>query len=76
MKTSGPILSFSAVFPGDWSWAASLTDPHPSLPWNSAEASGSCRHAGSDGLYMLGPRSDTIRRCGTVGVGVSLWAWS
>jgi hypothetical protein len=26
----------------------------------------------SDGLYMLGPGSDTIR-CGLVGVGVSLW---
>jgi hypothetical protein len=28
------------------------------------------------GLYMLGPGSDTIRRCGSVGVGVSLWAWA
>ena len=26
-----------------------------------------------DGLYMLGPGSGTIRRCGLVGVGVSLW---
>jgi hypothetical protein len=26
-----------------------------------------------DGLYMLGPESGTIRRCGLVGVGVSLW---
>jgi hypothetical protein len=25
-------------------------------------------------LYMFGPGSDTIRRCGLVGVGVSLWA--
>jgi hypothetical protein len=25
-----------------------------------------------DGLYMLGPGSGTIRRCGPVGVGVSL----
>jgi hypothetical protein len=23
-----------------------------------------------DGLYMLGPGSDTIRRCGFVGIGV------
>ena len=29
-----------------------------------------------DGLYMLGPGSGTIRRCGLVGVGVSLWAWA
>jgi hypothetical protein len=29
----------------------------------------------SDGLYMLGPGSSTIRRCGLVGVGVSLWVW-
>ena len=27
-----------------------------------------------DGLYMLDPVSGTIRRCGPVGVGVSLWA--
>ena len=26
-----------------------------------------------DGLYMLGPGSGTIRGCGPVGVGVSLW---
>jgi hypothetical protein len=26
-----------------------------------------------DGLYMLGPGSGTIRRCGLVGVGVSQW---
>jgi hypothetical protein len=26
------------------------------------------------GLFMLGPGSDTIRRCGPVGVGISLWA--
>jgi hypothetical protein len=29
-----------------------------------------------DGLYMFGPGSGTIRRCGLVGVGVSLWAWA
>ena len=29
-----------------------------------------------DSLYMLGPGSGTIRRCGLVGVGVSLWAWA
>jgi hypothetical protein len=29
-----------------------------------------------DGLYMFGPESGTIRRCGIVGVGVSLWAWA
>jgi hypothetical protein len=28
-----------------------------------------------DGLNMLGPGSGTIR-CGLVGVGVSLWAWT
>jgi hypothetical protein len=26
-----------------------------------------------DGLYMLGPGSGTVRGCGHVGVGVSLW---
>ena len=26
----------------------------------------------SDGLYMLGSRSGTIRRCGPVGIGVAL----
>lgn len=26
-----------------------------------------------DGLYMLGQRSGTIRMCGPVGVGESLW---
>jgi hypothetical protein len=25
---------------------------------------------------MVGPGSGTIRRCGLVGVGVSLWAWT
>jgi hypothetical protein len=29
-----------------------------------------------DGLYMLGPGSGTIRRCGLVGVGVSVWVWA
>jgi hypothetical protein len=29
-----------------------------------------------DGLYMLGLRSGTIRRCGLTGVGVSLWIWA
>jgi hypothetical protein len=29
-----------------------------------------------DGLYMLGPGSGTIWRCGLVGVGVSLLAWA
>ena len=29
-----------------------------------------------DGLYMLGPKSSTIRRCGLVGVGVPLWEWA
>jgi hypothetical protein len=29
-----------------------------------------------DGLYMLGPGSSTFRRCGLVGVGVSLWIWA
>jgi hypothetical protein len=28
-----------------------------------------------DGLYMLSLGSGTIRRCGPVGVGVSLWVW-
>jgi hypothetical protein len=28
-----------------------------------------------DGLYMPVPGSGTIRRCGPVGVGVSLWVW-
>jgi hypothetical protein len=27
-------------------------------------------------LYMLGPGSGTIRRCGPVGIGVSLWVWA
>ena len=27
-------------------------------------------------LNMLGPGSGTIRRCGLVGVGVSLWVWA
>jgi hypothetical protein len=30
----------------------------------------------SDGLNMLGPERGTIRKCGHVGVGVSLWAWA
>jgi hypothetical protein len=34
------------------------------------------REARCDGLYMLGPGSDTVGRCGLVGVGVSLWAWA
>jgi hypothetical protein len=29
----------------------------------------------SSGLNMLGPGSDTIRKCGLVGVNVSLWGW-
>jgi hypothetical protein len=31
---------------------------------------------GYDDLYMVGPGNGTIRRCGPVGVGVSLWAWT
>jgi len=34
------------------------------------------KKSGFDGLSMLGPGSGTIRRCGLVGVGVSLWAWA
>jgi hypothetical protein len=30
-------------------------------------------HWECDGLYMLCPGSGTIRRCGLVGVGVSMW---
>jgi hypothetical protein len=30
---------------------------------------------GCDGLNMPGPGSNTIWRCGLVGVGVSLWVW-
>jgi hypothetical protein len=29
-----------------------------------------------DGLYILGPGSGIIWRCGLVGVGVSLWVWA
>jgi hypothetical protein len=29
-----------------------------------------------DGLYMLGPGSGTLWRCGLVGVSVSLWKWA
>ena len=29
-----------------------------------------------DGVYRLGPGSGTIRRCGLVGIGVSLCAWA
>jgi hypothetical protein len=29
-----------------------------------------------DGLYVLGPGVGMIRRCGPVGVGVSLWVWA
>jgi hypothetical protein len=29
-----------------------------------------------DGLYMLDPGSGTIRMCGPVGVGMSLWVWA
>jgi hypothetical protein len=30
----------------------------------------------SDSLYMLCPGNGTIRGCGPVGVGVSLWVWA
>jgi hypothetical protein len=33
-------------------------------------------HSSCDGLYMLNPGSGTFRRCGPVGIGVSLWVWS
>jgi hypothetical protein len=29
-----------------------------------------------DGLYMFGPVTDTVRRCGPVRIGVSLWVWA
>jgi hypothetical protein len=29
-----------------------------------------------EGLYKLGPRSGTIRRCDLVGIVVSLWVWA
>lgn len=37
---------------------------------------GSEKPAHCDSLYMLGQGSGTIRRCGPVGVCVSLWAWA
>jgi hypothetical protein len=44
------------------------------LPMAASESFYLCN---CDGLYMFGPGSDTIwRRCGLVGVGVSLWAWA
>jgi hypothetical protein len=33
------------------------------------------RHS-CDGLYILGPGSGTIWRCGLFGIGMSLWAWA
>jgi len=35
-----------------------------------------CCFDGCNGVYMLASGSDTIRRCGLIGVGVSLWAWA
>jgi hypothetical protein len=35
-----------------------------------------CKELSCYGLYMLSPGSGTIKRCGPVGVGVSLWAWA
>ena len=35
-----------------------------------------CLETPCDGLYMIGPGSEPIRRCGLVGVGVSLWVWA
>jgi hypothetical protein len=32
-----------------------------------------CRYTQCDGLYMLSPRSGTITKCSSVGVGISLW---
>lgn len=29
-----------------------------------------------DDLYMFGPGSGAMRRCGPVGAGVSLWVWA
>ena len=29
-----------------------------------------------EGLHMLGPGSGTTKKCGLVGVGMSLWAWA
>ena len=46
------------------------------LPAKPASFRGRDVKAGSDGLYMLCPGSGTIRRCGPVGVGVSLWVWA
>jgi hypothetical protein len=58
------------------------------LPWvPSVLVSWLCEHTESsehptfssdshwDGLYILGPGSCTIWRCGVVGIGVPLWAW-
>jgi hypothetical protein len=34
-------------------------------------------HHSCDGLYMFGPGSGTIKRCGLVGVDVALlWVWA
>jgi hypothetical protein len=41
------------------------------LPMEARRSLGTC-----DGWYMLGPESGIIRRCGLVGVGVSLWVWA
>ena len=55
---------------GAWSKVPSLPSPFPpSSPFFPSLTS-------CDGLYMLGSGSGTIRRCGLVEVGVSLWAWA
>jgi hypothetical protein len=44
------------------------------ITWGGLTKSG--LHRLCDGLYMLGPEASTIRRCGLLVVGVSLWVWA
>ena len=43
---------------------------------NKGEIKFTIGNAKYNSLYMLGPGSDTIRRCDLVRVGVSLWVWA
>jgi hypothetical protein len=56
-----------------WFWKAQGVMKQQMNEWMNGRGPA---HINCDGLYMLEPGSDTIRRCGPVWVGVSLWIWA
>jgi len=71
-REGGFILAHSSRFcPPRWGSWDSRSLKQLATSHHNQEPEGKCH-----GLNEIGPGSGTVRRCGPVGVGVSLWAWA